>query len=349
MTFNGAAKRARWHCRGNTTRFTAADSSSGKRGDMVRRLQRRFVQQTAFQGCLQRRQRAAGTVLEAHLHDIALFHLDWAVQRQIHVVVQPVDGGVALADHGQDVFRHEAHGVDAAAAGRHELAFPAVQRIVRLGEVDHGVHGRLGHFHGARIDRLGFMELHDRGIKPLEIILLRNRLRRHDGGFRQEHRQRSAEARQVAAFERFDDFHLLFPQHADVDHFADHDVDRFRRQVFKGIGMDDLDLVAVRIHGEEFARFLDHVGIEFDTIDLVRLGRGKAGHDPRAATEFQHLHARLDRVINRGLEAVHAVLVHQHIVMVVDRNELSQVAALDFTFVQHGFPFQRNTAIVHAP
>jgi hypothetical protein len=42
-------------------------------------------------------------------------------------------------------------------------------------------------------------------------------------------------------------------------------------------------------------------------------------------------------MVDRGLEAVHEVLVHQHVVMVVDRDELPQVAALDFAFVQHWF------------
>jgi hypothetical protein len=72
-------------------------------------------------------------------------------------------------------------------------------------------------------------------------------------------RQRAAETGEVALLEGFDHGHLLFAQHGDVDHFADHDVDRLRRQVFEGVGVDHLDLVAVRVHRQETARFAHQV------------------------------------------------------------------------------------------
>jgi hypothetical protein len=58
-----------------------------------------------------------------------------------------------------------------------------------------------------------------------------------------------------------------------------------------------------------------------------------------AAKKERTLSAGENRVVDCRLEAVHPVLIHQHIVMVMDWDELAQVAAFNFAFVQHGFPF----------
>jgi hypothetical protein len=198
--------------------------------------------------------------------------------------------------------------------------------------------GWLGQLNRARIDDAGRLELHDRRVEAFEIVFLLQRLGRHDHGFRQEDRQRAAETRQVATLEGFHHLDLLLAQHGDMDHLADDDVDRLRRQVFEGVGVDDLDLVAVLVGGHELACLAHHVRVELDAVDLVRRLCREEGHHAGAAAQFQHLGARLDGVEDRRLEAVHAVLVHQHIVMVVDRDELSQIAAFDFAFVQHDVP-----------
>ena len=38
---------------------------------------------------------------------------------------------------------------------------------------------------------------------------------------------------------------------------------------------------------------------------------------------------------NGGLETAHPVLVEQHVVMIMERTKLPQIATLDFAFVQH--------------
>jgi hypothetical protein len=90
--------------------------------------------------------------------------------------------------------------------------------------------------------------------------------------------------------------------------------------------------------GQELARFAHHVRIELDAIHLVDLGWAAKNEStpvppPSSSTFMPGLTAW-----DRRLEAVHAVLVHQHIVMIMDRDELPEVAALDFAFVQHVVP-----------
>ena len=123
-----------------------------------------------------------------------------------------------------------------------------------------------------------------------------------------------------------------------MNHFANHDIHWLWRQVFESVGVHHLDFVAVRIHRQHLARRAYHIRIELDAVNFGRLGRRKPRQHARTAAQFEDFRARLDGVINGRLKTVHPVLIHQHVVMVVDWNKLPQVATFDFAFVQHGFP-----------
>ena len=142
---------------------------------------------------------AAGAVGEGQAQQVAGFDGDGRVERQRHVVVQPVDRRCLLLHDGQDVFRHEAHGVQGARLFDQDRAFPGDQAVDRLAKVDDAVDGGLRQLDRAWLHNAGFLELHDRGVEAVEVVFLLEWLDGHDHGFRHEQRQRAAEFGEVAA------------------------------------------------------------------------------------------------------------------------------------------------------
>ncbi len=169
-----------------------------------------------------------------------------------------------------------------------------------------------------------------------KVVILLQRLHRHDDRLGYKHRQRSTKTLQIAQLERLDYFYLFLTQHGHMDHFADHDIHRFGRQVIKGVGVDHFHFAAVRIECEKAARLRHQFRIKFDAPDFACLGRCHAGEYAGSAAKLEHFCASENNMLNRRLEVAHAVLVLQHIVVIMQGDELPENVTAGFILAQDG-------------
>jgi hypothetical protein len=90
--------------------------------------------------------------------------------------------------------------------------------------------------------------------------------------------------------------------------------------------------VPVPVKRQKAARFSDHVGIELDTPDLAGASCRKTRQNAGAAAQFEHTGAIENDMIDGCPEGAHPVLVHQHVVVVMQGNELAEIVSAGLVF-----------------
>ena len=137
------------------------------------------------------------------------------------------------------------------------------------------------------------------------------------------------EAVAVAAQERVDDLLLNVSQQPDVQHLADHDVDRLGREIHERVRVDDRDDVADPVSSHERRRDLEQLRVVLDAPHLRGArASGEEREHARPAAQFHDLHPRPHHRVDRPLECARPPLVVEHVEVVVDRDELTQLPSV---------------------
>ncbi len=194
-------------------------------------------------------------------------------------------------------------------------------RRQRVGVEELLEHLRGGELDGPRLDRERVLEDRHRHRVAVEGEVLLHRLDGLDARRRHEPGRRGAEPLQVASLEAGDHVDLPLAQLPDMQHLADHHVDRLIREVAVGVRVHHPDPVAHRV-GQRRPGHPEHARILLHRGDVRALLRGEVGQHPGAGAEVQYVHPGADHLGDRRPERGHPVLVQQHLRLVLQRDEV---------------------------
>ena len=130
--------------------------------------------------------------------------------------------------------------------------------------------------------------------------------------------------RSISILEALDHFQLLLANQSDVQHLADHHINRFGRKPCHRVCLNDSDAITVEILREKRSGGSHQRWISFHTPDMCgRLG-GKPGQHAGAATQFQDIPASRHRFANGLAKWHHSRLIPQHVEVIMQWNKLTE-------------------------
>jgi hypothetical protein len=133
---------------------------------------------------------------------------------------------------------------------------------------------------GVRVTDYGILEQHGGHIIPLESKTLFHRLHRLKRRLRNEDRKRSRKAPRTTFFKCRNHGQLFCSEQADMEHFTNHDIDRFGRKVIEGIGLNHLDAIGVRVSRKQATGLTDKFGLALDEPTRLACGAAKNESTP---------------------------------------------------------------------